>query len=120
VLPSDFEEKALEDQAVLQLLPRIKVIANPEIDAIFPNVKRAIVTITTKDGGTFKKQEDFARGEPKRPLSDQDLIAKFHANAQFALSKSRREELIQATLRIDQYNDIRKYVPLLIREATAG
>ena len=118
VLPSDFEEKALQDQSVLQLLPKIKVIANPEIDAIFPNVKRAIVTITTKDGRTFKKQEDFARGEPERPLSEQELIAKFHANAQVALSKRQRGELIQATLTIDQYNDVRKYVSLLVRAAT--
>jgi 2-methylcitrate dehydratase len=118
VLPSDFEEKALQDQSVLELLPKIKVIANPEIEAIFPNVKRAIVTITTKDGRTFEKQEDFARGEAERPLSQQELIAKFHANAQVALSKRRREELIQATLTIDQYNNIRKYVSLLVRAAT--
>jgi len=118
VLPSDFEEKALEDQSVLQLLPKIKVIANPEIDAVFPNVKRAIVTIMTKDGRTFKKQEDFARGEPERPLSEQELLAKFHSNAQAALSKKQRGELIQATLTIDQYNDVRKYVSLLVRAGT--
>ncbi|MGA8903727.1 MAG: hypothetical protein WB661_01820, partial [Candidatus Bathyarchaeia archaeon] len=108
----------LQDQSVLQLLPKIKVIANPEIDAIFPNVKRAIVTITTKDERTFKKQEDFARGEPERPFTEQELIAKFHANAQVALSKRQREELIQATLTIEQYNDVRKYVSLLVRAAT--
>lgn len=118
VLPSDFEEEALQDQSVLQLLPKIKVIANPEIDAIFPSVKRAIVAITTKDERTFKKQEDFARGEPERPLSEQELIAKFHANAQVALSKRQREELIQATLTIEKYYDVRKYVALLVRAAT--
>ena len=114
VLPSDFEENALQHQSVLQLLPRIKVIANSEIDAIFPSVKRAIVTVTTRDGRTFKKQEDFARGEPERPLSEQELIAKFHANAT-ASSRKYREKLIQATLTIEQYNDISKYVSLLVR-----
>jgi 2-methylcitrate dehydratase len=115
VLPTDFEEETLQNQSVQDLLPRIKVIANPEIDAIFPNVKRAIVTITTKDGRTFSKREDFARGEPTRPLSEEELIAKFHANAKKALGKKRREELIQATLSIDQCRDICKYVSLLIR-----
>jgi 2-methylcitrate dehydratase len=115
VLPSDFEEKALEDQTVLELLAKIKVIANPEIDAIFPNVKRAIVTITTKDGRTFKRQEDFARGEPNRPLSQLDLIAKFQANARIALNKRQREKLIQATLTIDQCKNVREYMPFLIR-----
>jgi 2-methylcitrate dehydratase len=113
VLPSDFEEKALQEKSVLELLPKIKVAASPEIDAIFPNVKRAVVTITTRDGRTFKKQEDFAKGEPERPLSEQEVIAKFHANAEVALGKRQREELIQATLGIDRYNNVRKYLPLL-------
>jgi 2-methylcitrate dehydratase len=117
-LPTDFEEKALKDETVLELLPRIKVKANRELDAIFPNVKRAIVTITTKDRRTFKKQEDFAKGQPERPLSEQELTAKFHSNAQVALSKKQREELIHATLTIDQYNNVRKYMPLLVRAAT--
>jgi len=115
VLPSDFEEKALQDEFVLELIPRIKVIANAEIDSIFPNVKRAIVAITTKDGRTFKKQEDFAKGQPERPLSEQELLAKFHANAQGAMSKRQRERLIQATFAIDKYDNVRKYMPLLAR-----
>jgi 2-methylcitrate dehydratase len=113
VLPSDFEEKALQDKSVLELLSKIKVTANPEIDAAFPNVKRTIVTITTKEGRTFKKQEDFAKGDPERPLTEQELIAKFHANAQVSFGKRRREELIKATLTIDRYDNVRKYLPLL-------
>jgi 2-methylcitrate dehydratase len=56
VLPSDFEEDALKDSFVCSLLDKIKVIANPEIDALFPKVKRAIVTIKTPKG-EFKKQQ---------------------------------------------------------------
>jgi len=118
VLPSDFEEKALQDETVLELIPRIKVIANSEIDSIFPNVKRAIVTIATKDGRTFKKQEDFAKGQPERPLSEQELLAKFHANAQAALSERQRKKLVQATLAIEQCNNVRRYLPLLISGKT--
>ena len=114
VLPSDFEEEAIQDETVLELVPRIKVIANSEIDSIFPNVKRAIVTIATKDGRTFKKQEDFAKGQPERPLSEQELLAKFHANAQAALSERQRKKLVQATLAIEQCNNVRRYLPLLI------
>jgi len=115
VLPSDFEEKTLRDESVLALLPKIKVTANREIDSIFPRVKRAIVTITTKDGRTFMKQEDFAKGQPERPLSENELIAKFHANAGVALSERQNQKLIHATLTIDQYDNVRKFVPLLVR-----
>ena len=118
VLPSDFEERALQDPSVLELIPKIKVTSSPEIDSIFPNIKRAIVTISAKDGRTIKKQEDFAMGQPERPLSEQELIAKFHSNARRAMSKRRREKLIQATLTIDQCNNVRKYLSLLVKEKT--
>jgi 2-methylcitrate dehydratase len=115
VLPSDFEKGALQDARVLELLPKIKVTANPEIDALFPKVKRAIVTIKLKDGRMFRKQEDFAKGQPERPLSDQELIAKFHANAQAALSKKQQEKIIQATLNLEQSGNVRRYLTLLVQ-----
>ena len=119
VLASDFSENALQEASVLKLIPKIKVISNSEIDSIFPNVKRAIVTITTKDGRTFKKQEDFAKGQPERPLSAQELIAKFDANAQTALGKRQREKLIRATLTLEQCRNVRQYLPLLVNAANA-
>jgi len=116
VLPSDFEEEALKDPFVWELLPRIKVVADPEIDALFPKVKRAIVTVTTKDGGSFTKQEDFAKGRAERPLTDEELIGKFRANAQGAVTDNRLDEIARGTLNLEGVSDIRNYMKLLIRD----
>jgi len=116
VLPSDFEEEALKDPFVWELLPRIKVVADPEIDALFPKVKRAIVTVTTRDGGSFTKQEDFAKGRAERPLTDEELIAKFRANASGAITNSRLDEIARGTLNLEEVSDIRNYMKLLIRD----
>jgi 2-methylcitrate dehydratase len=116
VLPSDFEEEALKDPFVWELLSKIKVIADPEIDALFPKVKRAIVTIKTKDGGSFTKQEDFAKGQAERPLTDEESIAKFRANAQGAITNKRLDEIARGTLTLEEVSDIRNYMKLLIRD----
>jgi len=116
VLPSDFEEESLKDPLAWKLLPKIKVVANPKIDALFPKVKRAIVTITTNDGRSYRKQEDHAKGEPERPLSDEELLAKFRANAQDSIPERQQEELIQATLALEKFSNIRDYMPLLMRK----
>ena len=115
VLPSDFEEKALRHPLVLELLPKIKVVANPEIDALFPKVKRAIVTITSDDGQIHRNQEDFAKGEPERPLSDEELVGKFRENARAALGEPQLKKLIHSTLTVEEFTDIRQYVSLLSR-----
>ncbi|HBY57199.1 MAG TPA: MmgE/PrpD family protein [Candidatus Atribacteria bacterium] len=115
VLPSDFEEDALRDPFVWSLLEKIKVIANPEIDALFPKVKRAIVTIKTSKG-EYKKQEDFAKGQSERPLSEEELISKFKANSEKKISPSRMEDIIKATKELENINEIGEYMKLLVSD----
>ncbi len=112
VLPSDFEEDALRDPLVWSLLDKIKVVANSEIDALFPKVKRAIVTIKTSQG-EYKKQEDFAKGQPERPLSEEELISKFKANSEKKISSSRMEDIIKATKGLENIDETGEYMELL-------
>jgi len=113
VLPSDFEEGALRDPFVWSLLEKIKVVANPEIDNLFPKVKRAIITIKTSKG-EYKKQEDFAKGQPERPLSEEELISKFKANSEKKISPSRMEDIIKATKELENVDEIGEYMKLLV------
>lgn len=115
VLPSDFEEDALRDPFVWSLLDKIKVVTNPEIDALFPKVKRAIVTIKTSQG-VYKKQEDFAKGQPGRPLSEEELISKFKANAEKKISSSRMEDIIKFTKGLENIDEIGEYMKLLVSD----
>ena len=115
VLPSDFEEDALRDPLVWSLLDKIKVVANPEIDALFPKIKRAIVTIKTSQGA-YKKQEYFAKGQPERPLSDEEIISKFKANSEKKISPSRMEDIIKATKELENINEIEEYMKLLVSD----
>ncbi|MEA1965544.1 MAG: MmgE/PrpD family protein [Candidatus Aerophobetes bacterium] len=115
VLPSDFEEEALGDAFVRSLLDKIKVVANPQIDSLFPKVKRAIVSIKTSRG-VYKKQEDFAKGQPERPLSNEELISKFKANAKEKISPRRMKEIIKATKELESVDRIGEYIRLLISD----
>jgi len=112
VLPFDFKEEVLRDKLVWSLLDKIKVVANPEIDSLFPKIKRAIVSIKTSKG-TFRKQEDFAKGQPERPLSEKELISKFKANSEKKLSSSRMENIIKATNELENIDDFGEYMKLL-------
>jgi len=116
VLPSDFEQEALMDPFVWELLDKIKVSANAEIDELFPAVKRAIVTITTRDGCSFTRQEDHAKGRAERPLSDDELIDKFRANASHAMSEERMNEIVKVTFALEDLADVGDYMELLVRD----
>jgi 2-methylcitrate dehydratase len=115
VLPSDFEEEALFDPAVRSFLGKIKVVADPEIDALFPKVKRAVVTVTTLDGTSYTRQEDFAKGSPERPLSDDDVVDKFRANASHAMSAKALDRIVDATLHLEGFKTTGEYARCLVR-----
>lgn len=116
VLPSDFTDEAIKDPFVWETLPKIKVVANPEIDAMFPGVKRAIVTITTEDGTSYTKQADHAKGRAENPLSDAELIDKFKANASHVLTDGAMDKLVDATFSLEQIGHVADYMKLTVRD----
>jgi 2-methylcitrate dehydratase len=98
VLPASFDEQKLNDPKIASMLERIEVTADPEIDALFPRVKRAIATVTTTDGRHFTEQVDHAKGSAQNPMSDEDVIAKFRSNAERTIKARRQQEIIEATM----------------------
>jgi 2-methylcitrate dehydratase len=102
--PTSFEEEKLFDPRIRALLPKIKVVANKEIDGLFPGVKRAIATLTTQDGRRFTETVDYAKGSPQNPMSDKEIIAKFRANASGAVSQARQDEIIDATWNLEEFH----------------
>ena len=116
VLPASFREEKLRDPAILATLPKIKVVADSEIDNLFPQVKRARVTITTMDGEKHTAQCDVAKGAPEDPLSDDELEAKFRSNAAGVIGEAHMDEIIEATWEFDQFEDVGQYMRLLVSD----
>ena len=90
------------------------MVADPEIDGLFPAVKRAIVRITTTDGATYEEQVDHAKGSPENPMSDDEVVAKFRANAAAVLTPERQRQVIEATWALEEFGDIGEYMQLLV------
>jgi 2-methylcitrate dehydratase len=114
--PTSFEEDKLFDPRIRALLPKIKVVANPEIDALFPGVKRAIARLTTTAGEAFTETVDHAKGSPQNPMSDKEIIAKFRANASGAVSTTRQDAIIAATWNLESFDHMGQYMALLVSD----
>ncbi len=117
VLPSSFSENKLKDPQIWDMLGKIKVVADPAIDALFPVTKRAIVEMSTVDGRTFTEQVDHAKGSPENPMSDEEVVAKFRSNAAHAVSAERQQEIIEATWALGERDvKISDYMKLFISD----
>jgi 2-methylcitrate dehydratase len=90
VTPDLFDDEAIQDPRTRMNLDKIKVSANMEFEEAFPAVQRCHVAVDTTDGRQFEKQIDFPIGDPRNPMSDEQMDAKFDALCGDGVSAERR------------------------------
>jgi 2-methylcitrate dehydratase PrpD len=111
-----FTPDALRDPDVLGLAGLVRYEIDP--DESPGAATRCRLAVTTRDGMTTATV-DPAPGGPERPMSDEDLRAKFVANAHHArtpMTASRIDEIAGAVDRLDTSDDVaRDLMALLAR-----
>ena len=100
----DFTPAAIGDPAVLDLARRVECIPDP--DANYPHTFPGRMRMVLRDGRVFERDEPFNRGSAERPLSDDEVRAKFRSNAGRALPAAQVEELAAAVMAIDRAPDV--------------
>lgn len=68
----EFSEEAVSGGEIQRLTKKIRVEADENLSAVFPEIQAAVVTIRTKDG-EWTDRVDFPKGEPENPLDDQEF-----------------------------------------------
>ena len=92
VTPAQFTMEKIMDANIRAQLRKVEVVADPEIEKVFPALQRVVVNITTTDGRILSKQLDFPKGDPRNPLTDQEVEEKFAALAEGVLSTGSAEK----------------------------
>lgn len=79
VTPLQFKQSRIEDPALVPVMDKIKVVPNAEFEALFPKYQPSRVTITLKDGRSFSKRVDVPKGDPRDPMTEEEIAVKFNA-----------------------------------------
>ena len=113
VTPAQFTMEKIMDPAIRAQLKKVEVVADPEIEKVFPALQRVIVNITTKDGRNFTRQLDYPKGDPRNPLSDAEIEEKFSALAEGVLSPHAQNQLKDAIWNLDKIGAVSKLMALM-------
>ncbi|MCP5048256.1 MAG: MmgE/PrpD family protein, partial [bacterium] len=73
VTPVQFTDAKIMDPTIRAQLNKVEVVADPEIEKVFPKLQRVKVIIRTTEGTEYEKQIDFPKGDPRNPLTDQEV-----------------------------------------------
>ena len=112
VTPAQFETERIMAPEIREQLNKVEVVADPEIEKVFPRLQRVIVTVKTTDGQEFTKQLDYPKGDPRNPLTDGEVEEKFDALAAPVLDSSARTRIKDAVWGLEKLSSITELMDL--------
>lgn len=109
-----FDEAHIADERVRQLLPRIHMRADSSLDGVAAALTQARVAIHLRDGRVVSQYADGARGYPSNPARPEELDGKFLSCASRVLSETAASRALDVVRRLDDLDDVRRLMPLLV------
>jgi len=79
VTPLQFKQERIDDPSLIPIMDMVRVVANEEFEALFPEYQPSRVTITTRDGQSLVSRVDVPKGDPRDPMTFEEIGVKFDA-----------------------------------------
>jgi 2-methylcitrate dehydratase PrpD len=114
VLPEQFTPQRLDSDDIWRLLDATQVHLDESLtDAPITERFRTDVTVTMADGAVHHSRVDQPHGAPNDPVTNDELVAKFHALADRVTNRSRAEAIERAVIGLTDLDDVGDLIDLL-------
>jgi 2-methylcitrate dehydratase PrpD len=114
VLPEQFAPARLDADDIWALIERTEVHLDEALDRAEAAERfRTDLAVTTDDGAVHHARVAAPHGAPTDPVTNDELVAKFHALADRVTNRERAIAIERAALALDDLDDIDEFVDLL-------
>src|ERR1700745_3556861 len=106
VTPLQFKEERVLDKSLIPIMDKVKVAANEQFEGLFPKFQPSRVTITTNDGKQYSTRVDVPKGDPRDPMTEDEIAVKFTALGGSVIGKDQCRKLQRYIMNIDSAKSI--------------
>ena len=103
VTPLQFRQERIEDRSLEPIMDMVRVEANDEFEALFPEFQPSRVTITLRDGTTHATRVDVPKGDPRDPMSAREIGVKASALGVDVIGQDACDRLGESVSRLDEH-----------------
>ena len=109
--PDQYTPEKLGDPKVHELIEKVRMEADPSLDRFG---RAGITEIRTKQGATYRQRVEYPKGDPRNPMTDQELEDKFRIMARKLMSETQIAEAIAAIYEMERLDDIGKLMEAVV------
>lgn len=110
-----FDEPYVKEPQIMPLTKKVHVTGDPALDR--RGLSAMDMRVRTKDGEVYYQSMDFVPGSPEKPLTDEEHMARFQDCVSYSgkpLPKENIEKLVSLVNHLEEVEDVRSLIPLLI------
>jgi 2-methylcitrate dehydratase PrpD len=113
----DFDKSHYDDPEIANLAGKVTVEGDHALlgDRACPITLSSAVSLWTTDGRRFDREVRHQHGDPRNPMTQEDMAAKFRSAVQGALSDSQTAEALAAIGRLEHLADLCGLMRHLVR-----
>jgi len=104
VTTRSFLDEKLKDPKIWEVIDKIKGIASVEFEAMFPAKQPSKIVVRTKDDREYEAYLEYPKGDPREPMSMEDLENKFNALSASLLSSKRQHAIKEMIFECENYS----------------
>jgi 2-methylcitrate dehydratase PrpD len=109
----EFLPQSLSDPSIREMMAKVEVVHDPELDPAFPRSWPARVKLGTRDGRHLENRVDFPRGDINNPLSWDELVIRFKVHSKEVFDPTLQERIVESLQRIHKVKDMKRFTGLL-------
>ncbi|NWF90800.1 MAG: MmgE/PrpD family protein [Ignavibacteriaceae bacterium] len=103
ITTASFSEEKLKDPRIWEVIDKIKGEASEEFEKMFPAKQPSKVVVRTKDGREFSEYLEFPKGDPREPMTMEDLENKFNALSDGLLPKRKQKTVRDMIFKAEKF-----------------
>jgi 2-methylcitrate dehydratase len=103
--PDQYTPQKLKDPKVQEMIKKVRIEADPKLDRFG---RAGMTEIRTRRRGIFKQRVEWPKGDPRNPMTDQELEEKFRNMAEKFMTERQIKKVIAAVYGMETLDDINK------------
>ena len=113
VTPLQFTQQRIDDPALRPIMDKVTIVANDEFEKLFPEFQPSRVTLILNDGVEYRQRVDVPKGDPRDPMTEDEIAQKFNALGREVVGEQRCIELRELIMAFEHEQTLERFFRLM-------